>query len=209
MFAVNPGGAKGRQTKAVTKPLFVVSGGTGTSGELIARTVLAQFPHSHPPVVVIPHIHEIEQVEATVRQAAQQHGTVVHTLVQPGLRSKLVECAGAEGVVAIDLVGALLQHLTSELNEPPVGQPGLYRRLYQSYFQRVEAIEFTVNHDDGKRVADLSQADIILLGVSRVGKTPLSMYLSMEGWKVANVPVVPVYRHLTSCLTPIAGGWWD
>jgi regulator of PEP synthase PpsR (kinase-PPPase family) len=87
-----------------------------------------------------------------------------------------------------------MQHLVDELAVEPLEQPGLYRRLYDSYYKRVEAIEFTVAHDDGKRTTDLGLADIVLIGVSRVGKTPLSMYLAMQGWKVANVPYVPEIR---------------
>jgi regulator of PEP synthase PpsR (kinase-PPPase family) len=84
-----------------------------------------------------------------------------------------------------------MDHLSHELRESPLGQPGRYRTLHNSYFRRVEAIEYAVNHDDGKRVEDLPKAEIVLLGVSRVGKTPVSIYLSIQGWKVANVPLAP------------------
>jgi len=94
-------------------------------------------------------------------------------------------------VFAFDLAGPLVEHLSETLKQEPLGVPGLYRQQQIAYFRRVEAIEFTVAHDDGKRTEDLHMADIILLGPSRCGKTPLSMYLSMLGWKVANVPIVP------------------
>ncbi len=84
-----------------------------------------------------------------------------------------------------------MQQLSTRLQAQPIGQPGLYRKLYDQYFKRVDAIEFTIAHDDGQRRADLGQADIVLMGVSRLGKTPLSVYLAMQGWKVANVPFVP------------------
>ena len=77
------------------------------------------------------------------------------------------------------------------LDEKPLEQPGYFYRMNRAYFDRIDAIEFAVSHDDGKRIEDLPRAEIILLGVSRVGKTPLSMYLSMLGWKVSNVPLVP------------------
>jgi regulator of PEP synthase PpsR (kinase-PPPase family) len=86
-----------------------------------------------------------------------------------------------------------MEHLSEVLGQQPAGKPGLYRQQREAYFARVEAIEFTVAHDDGLRVEDLPQADIVLAGVSRCGKTPLSMYLSVMGWKVANVPfILPV-----------------
>ncbi|MEZ4633732.1 MAG: kinase/pyrophosphorylase [Caldilineaceae bacterium] len=88
-------------------------------------------------------------------------------------------------------MGPLLGHLEALLGSTPAGEPGLYRRLNRHYFQRIEAMEFTLNHDDGERPDDLDQAQIVLVGVSRVGKTPISVYLSLVGWKVANMPLVP------------------
>jgi regulator of PEP synthase PpsR (kinase-PPPase family) len=87
-------------------------------------------------------------------------------------------------------VGDLLLHLAKVLGQSPVEKPGLYRQLNQDYFERVSAIDFTMTHDDGKNPQNWSKAEIVLTGVSRVGKTPLSMYLAVLGWKVANVPLV-------------------
>jgi regulator of PEP synthase PpsR (kinase-PPPase family) len=174
-----------------SQPIFVVSGGAGASGELLVRTLLAQFPNVHVPVKLWRHVHEVDEVQEIVAEAVATHATVVHTLVKEETRHLLVRETEAAQIPAFDLIGSLLDHLAHELHEPPLGQPGRYRTLHTSYFDRIEAIEFTVNHDDGKRIADLPQAEIVLLGVSRVGKTPLSIYLSIQGWKVANVPVVP------------------
>ena len=88
-------------------------------------------------------------------------------------------------------MGALLSHLSERLGQEPLAHPGLYRRLRQAYFDRVAAIEFTLAHDDGLRPEGWSGADAVLVGPSRVGKTPLSMYLAVLGWKIANVPLVP------------------
>lgn len=106
------------------------------------------------------------------------------------LRSALVGLARERGVAAIDLMGELMEHLSEVLGQQPAGKPGLYRQQREAYFERVEAIEFAVAHDDGMRVEDLPRADIVLTGVSRCGKTPLGMYLSVMGWKVANVPFI-------------------
>lgn len=171
-------------------PIYVVSGGVGASGEQLVRTVLAQFANVHVPMRMWPHVRQESQVLDIVAQAAAQGAMIVHTLVNAGLRVALAREAQARNVPAFDLVGDLMQHLTSSFDQEPMGQPGLYRELFASYFQRVEAIEYTVAHDDGKRLDDMDQADVVLVGVSRVGKTPLSMYLAMQGWKVANVPLV-------------------
>ena len=158
---------------------------------MLVRTVLAQFPDVHVPVTIFPNILTLEQLTAVIEQAAAVRATLVHTLVDANLRSQLVKLAGARSLTSVDLIGRLIDHLGVELEETPAGQPGLYRTLANTYFRRIEAIDFTVKHDDGKRVEDLPQADIVLLGPSRVGKTPISVYLSIQGWKVANVPLVP------------------
>jgi regulator of PEP synthase PpsR (kinase-PPPase family) len=172
-------------------PIYVVSGGTGASAEQVVYTVLAQFQGSHVPVITIAHVHHEAQVEDVVAQAASSGGTIVHTLVDARLRRMLAERAEAQDVVAIDLMGPLLEYLSTVLGKEPLEHPGLYRRLNQPYFDRVAAIDYAIAHDDGKRPEEWSEAEMVLVGVSRVGKTPLSVYLSVLGWKVANVPLIP------------------
>ena len=173
-----------------TPPIFIISGGMGTSGEQVVQTALAQFEHNAVQVIVVPHVYLAEQLEDVVRQAVATGGIIVHTLVDADLRRSLQELTRGHGITAIDLIGPLLMQLTRLLGEKPRGQPGLYRQLHEDYFTRIEAIEFTVAHDDGRKPHELFQAEIVLTGVSRVGKTPLSMYLSTRGWKVANIPLV-------------------
>jgi regulator of PEP synthase PpsR (kinase-PPPase family) len=172
-------------------PIYVVSGGTGASGEQVLYTVLAQFPDSQVPVITIAHVHHRGQVADAVAQAAASGGTIVHTMVDAGLRRLLIRCAEDEGIVAIDLMGPLLELLSATLAKQPLGNPGLYRRLNQAYFDRVSAIDYAVGHDDGRDPSGWPEAEIVLVGVSRVGKTPTSMYLSVLGWKAANVPLIP------------------
>jgi regulator of PEP synthase PpsR (kinase-PPPase family) len=171
-------------------PIYVVSGGTGASGDQLVHTVLAQFPESQVPVIMRGHVRHLEQVEAVMAEAAASGGTIVHTMVDTRLRDALTRLAQERNVAAIDLMGDLLSRLTDVLGQEPVSHPGLYRQLHQAYFERVAAIDFAMAHDDGKNPEGWPQADIVLVGVSRVGKTPLSMYLSVLGWKVANVPLV-------------------
>ncbi|MCS7220652.1 MAG: pyruvate, water dikinase regulatory protein [Anaerolineae bacterium] len=170
--------------------IWVVSGGAGVSGTQIVRTAVAQFQQSDVSIVTVPHVRTSAEIESAVAQAAAGHGLIVHTLVNPSLREAMYASARHQHVVAIDLMGPLLSHLAERLGQEPAGQPGLYRQLNEDYFRRVEAIEFTVQHDDGRRVQELDQAEIVLVGPSRVSKTPLSIYLSTRGWKVGNVPVI-------------------
>jgi regulator of PEP synthase PpsR (kinase-PPPase family) len=179
-----------RRASGTPFSLLVVSGGSGASGEQAVRTLLAQFPAVEIPLRVVPHLRTPQQITTLVDEAAATNAILVHTLVNRELRDKLLAAAQAKGVPHFDLFGPLLDHLADLLDQPPLGTPGLYQQLHAAYFKRVEAIEYAVAHDDGKRIEDLPLAEIVLLGVSRVGKTPLSMYLSVLGWKVANVPLV-------------------
>lgn len=173
-------------------PIYVVSGGEGTSGERVVQTILAQFETNIPPeVIIMPHVRDTHQLEDIVSKVQRTQGTIVHTLVDAGLRQELNDLARRYNVAAIDLMGGLLTRLTTVMAQEPLGQPGLYHKMQESQFARSEAINFAVRHDDGKRPQELDRAEIILVGVSRVGKTPLSMYLAVQGWKVANIPLIP------------------
>ncbi len=181
---------RNEEKQASAPPIYIVSGGAGTSGEQLVHTVLAQFPENRVPVMTIGNVRQIEQLEKVVAQAHESGGTIVHTLVDVRLREVLVRLAREQQVTAIDLMGELLARLTDLLGCEPAGRPGLYRLLRRDYFDRVAAIEFTMAHDDGQNPQGWTQADIVLTGVSRTGKTPLSIYLSVLGWKVANVPLI-------------------
>ena len=172
-------------------PIFIVSGGVGASGEQVVNTVLAQFPDITVPIISVPNVRQPAQFESVIAQARELNGTIVHTLVDTKLRESLTELAHERGVTAIDLMGPLLDRLATVLGQPPVEKPGLYRQHHRPYFERIEAIEYTLAHDDGQNRAGWPAADVLLVGVSRTGKTPLSVYLSVLGWKVANLPIVP------------------
>ncbi len=176
--------------RSVLPPVYLVSGGTGASGELLLGTVLAQFPGVQVPIEKRVQVWSVEAVKAVMAEAAAAGGTVVHTLLAERSRQAMAREAARRGVPVVDLAGPLLERLGALTGRTPVGRPGLFREQRQDYFDRVEAIEFTVAHDDGRGPEGLAMADLVLLGVSRCGKTPLSMYLAVHGWKVANVPLV-------------------
>jgi regulator of PEP synthase PpsR (kinase-PPPase family) len=115
---------------------------------------------------------------------------VVHTLVDADLRAALIRLGRERKVATIDLMGSLLRRIGKHAHARPLGEPGLYRKHRQEYFDRFDAVDFTVSHDDGSRPEDLPSADIVIVGVSRCGKTPICMYLAVHGWKVANIPFV-------------------
>jgi len=179
--------AKGRK---IPPPVYIISGGSGASGRQIVETALAQFPKLDVPVIKKGHVRNLRQIREVVKKASAEDGTVVHTLVESGLREALVRLGREHDVVTIDLMGPLLEQVAAQSRVRPLEKPGLYRKLRKDYFDRVEAIDFTVAHDDGKMADDIPGADIVILGVSRCGKTPLSMYLAVHGWKVANIPIL-------------------
>lgn len=175
---------------ALSVPLHIVTGNIGTLGEQLVHSVLAQFQGIEVSIKLVARVHHRQQVEQAVLAAAQTGAIIVHTLVNPTLRHLLIELAAEKQVVTFDVVGPLLEHLSTVFGRDPTGTPGLYRQLHDTYYKRIEAIDYTFAHDDGLKHEDWPQAEIVIVGVSRVGKTPLSMYLSMWGWKVANVPLI-------------------
>jgi [pyruvate, water dikinase]-phosphate phosphotransferase / [pyruvate, water dikinase] kinase len=169
--------------------IFVLSDGTGQTGKHVLEAALIQFDQ---PVMIIriPHIRTVEQVNELVADAARGHSMIVYTLVSVELRQAVHMACMERGVMAVDLLGGLLAKLQDFLHRTPWGRPGLLYQTDAGYYQRVDAMEFTVQHDDGQNVDDLDAADLVLVGPSRTSKTPASFYLAYRGWKVANVPIV-------------------
>ncbi len=172
-------------------PIFIISGGAGALGKHVARIALSQFPGLNPQVIVIPQVRHIDQLTEAINQVAARGGIIIHTMVDSVLRQALLDLARKHHLTTIDTIGNPLAELGNLFERVPLGQPGLYHGEHNAYLERIQAIEYTVDHDDGRNPHELDQADVVLTGVSRVGKTPLSIYLSVLGWKVANVPLVP------------------
>lgn len=177
--------------KRKNAPIYVVSGGRGIAGNNLVQSILIQYPNNKIPVEIIGGVDSEDMVFDVVMRAKSEGGLITHTMVDPALRKKINELAKEFNVEVIDLMGDLADYLDRNLEVQPLQHPGLYRELNQQYFDRIESIEFTLSHDDGMSPQRLQQAEIVLTGVSRAGKTPLSVYLAMYGWKVANVPLVP------------------
>lgn len=172
------------------EPIYIVSGGKGLAGNNMVQSLLIQYPNNNVPVIIVPQVHEKQQLIDLAEKAKLDGGLITHTLVDRELRDFLKQLCLENGIRNIDYMGELADYLDEKLHIPSLQSPGLYREINQQYYDRIEAIEFTLNHDDGLRPNKLHKAEIILTGVSRSGKTPLSVYLAMYGWKVANIPLV-------------------
>lgn len=156
----------------------------------MVKAALAQFQNAEVETEIFPGISSEKQVEEVLEEAKLEHGLVVYTLVLPALRSSLVQLAREKGVECIDLLGPILLRLKDWLGREPLSRPGLKLDLDEDYFRRIMTVEFAIEHDDGKRAEELDKADLVLVGVSRTSKTPLSIYLAYRGWLVGNVPIV-------------------
>jgi regulator of PEP synthase PpsR (kinase-PPPase family) len=152
--------------------------------------LLIQYPDNKLPVVIISDVLNAKKIEEVVLRVKKTGGILTHTMVNSRLRNKLIETCKIHGVKEIDFMGPLSGYLEKELGLISSNYPGLYRRINEQYFKRIEAIEFATRYDDGQNPDRLPDAEIILTGVSRTGKTPLSVYMSVFGWKVANVPII-------------------
>ena len=171
-------------------PIYIVSGGKGLAGNNMVHSLLIQYPNNNIPVIIVPHVNDHLQLVELVTKVKTEGGIIAHTLVNRELRNFLSSLCEENGVTHIDFMGEMADYLDNTLDIPSLQSPGLYREINQQYFDRIDAIEFTLNHDDGLLPERLHKAEIILTGVSRSGKTPLSVYLAMYGWKVANIPLV-------------------
>jgi [pyruvate, water dikinase]-phosphate phosphotransferase / [pyruvate, water dikinase] kinase len=171
--------------------IFTVSDGTGETALSIVRAVRVQFEHAEMHIERYNKVRSREMLDDMLLSAKNKNAIVVATLVDPELRVFLISRSMQLGVKVVDVLFPLLETLSEQLGRRPSAIPGLLRQLDEGYFKRISAIEYTVRHDDGIISSDLPDADIILIGVSRTSKTPLSMYLGHKGYKVANIPLVP------------------
>jgi regulator of PEP synthase PpsR (kinase-PPPase family) len=172
------------------KPVFVVSDSTGETAERVVRAALLQFPQQRVRVRLFTRVRDQDAARSVLRKAVDAGAMVVFTLVAPELRLAFYDQAHELGVEAVDVIGQLIHKFAAHLEAQPINVPTATLPLSEEYFRRVEAIEFAVKSDDGKEPRNLRKADLVLTGVSRTSKTPLSTYLAGRGLRVANVPLV-------------------
>lgn len=171
--------------------IYVVSDSVGETAELVIQASKSQFQHHHIDTVRYPYVNDRETVDEIIAAAVENDALVAFTIVIQSIKAYLLEQAELNKVPYIDILGPSITKLKAFFKEEPVYEPGLIHKLDEDYFQRVEAIEFAVKYDDGRDPRGILRADIVLVGVSRTSKTPLSQYLALKRLKVANVPVVP------------------
>ena len=171
--------------------IYVVSDSVGETAELVTKAAASQFQQSNVAIKRFPFIENPEHIEEVISLAKLNQAIIAYTLVRPVDREYMKKRTEEEGIFAYDIIGPLMDELENKYQYKPEFEPGLVRQLDDDYFKRVEAIEFAVKYDDGRDPRGILRADIVLVGVSRTCKTPLSQFLAHKRYKVANVPLVP------------------
>lgn len=170
--------------------LYLFSDATGETVEHVARAALSQFKGLDVKFHKFGNIRTHADIMQAIEGATGQPGLIIYTLVDPELTQLLRSEVANHGMEAVDLINPLIYKLSDLFDLPPQEEPGLLYQMNAEYYKRVEAVDFTVKQDDGQEPRNLRKADLVLVGVSRTSKTPLSMYLAHKGYKVANVPLV-------------------
>jgi regulator of PEP synthase PpsR (kinase-PPPase family) len=171
--------------------IHLVSDATGETNHQIARACMAQFQGVRPTEHVWSLVRTASHIEKILTAVKAYPGPVLFTLVDDGLRGQLVDGCQRLEIPCVSVLDPILHALGEYLGVKSRGTPGRQHRMDAAYFRRIEAMDFTLVHDDGQLTENLKDADIIILGVSRTSKTPTSLYLANRGYKTANIPLVP------------------
>jgi len=169
----------------------VISDALGETAELVCRAAAAQFNGVKTKLRKIPYVQDETHIDDILEEAVEEQAILVYTLVLARLRNYIERRAKEMNLVTIDILGPLINALEQKTGLQPKNIPNIVHRLDEQYFRKIEAVELAVKYDDGKDPRGVLYADVVVIGVSRTSKTPLSMYLAHKGIKTANIPLVP------------------
>ena len=171
--------------------LHLISDSTGETLITVSRAAAAQYAKLLPVEHVHPLVRNQRQLDRVLADIEQSPGIVLYTLLQENLAAKLEEKCRALGLPCLSILGPVLHMFQAYLGAESTHKVGAQHTLNADYFRRIDALNYTMMHDDGQHADDLEEADVLLIGVSRTSKTPTSIYLANRGVKTANVPLVP------------------
>jgi len=171
--------------------LHLVSDATGDTLEQVAKAALAQFPEIKALKHYWPMIRTARHMERLIPEFAEKPGIVMFTLVNQDIEDVLIEACEKNNWPYISVLHGIIRELGHHLGQKSIARPGLQHIMNDEYFKRIDAMQYTLMHDDGQCLEGLKDADIILVGISRTSKTPTCIYLANKGMKTANVPIVP------------------
>lgn len=170
--------------------IIIISDGTGETAKAMTRAAITQFPSKEIFFTRYKNVRTKEHIDAIFLEVSLHYDMIVYTIVSTELRKYVQEKSRLERIRSVDLLGPLLTSFANVFEMEPDYQPGLLHAVNEQYFEKVAAVEFTLNHDDGRNLKSLDECDVVLVGISRTSKTPLSIFLSMEGLKVVNIPII-------------------
>lgn len=171
--------------------MIVISDSSGETGSMLVRAAISQFKNQDYETIRYPYIMTIERLQEVLEEVAEFENYVLFsTLVSEEMVHYLQSYTAENNILNFDIMSPILGGLSDRLGMEPSAEPGIIRKVDEAYYSRVAAIEFAVKYDDGKDPRGLAKADLVLVGISRTSKTPLSMYLANKNIKVANVPLV-------------------
>ena len=188
--------------------LHLVSDSTGETLITVARAVAAQYANVTPVEHVYPLVRSQKQLDRVLDEIEEAPGIVLFTLLEKDLVGRLEAKCKEINVPSLSIIGPVMQLFEAYLGAATTGRVGAQHVLNAEYFKRIDALNYTMMHDDGQHVEGLEEADVVLVGVSRTSKTPTSIYLANRGIRTANVPLVPgiPLPHQLETLTKAAGG---
>jgi regulator of PEP synthase PpsR (kinase-PPPase family) len=169
----------------------MVSDSTGETLITVARAVAAQYANVTPVEHVYPLVRSQKQLDRVLAEIEEAPGIVLFTLLEEDLVSRLENKCKEINIPSLSIIGPVMQLFHAYLGAPTTGRVGAQHTLNADYFKRIDALNYTMMHDDGQHVEGLEEADVVLVGVSRTSKTPTSIYLANRGIRTANVPLVP------------------
>jgi regulator of PEP synthase PpsR (kinase-PPPase family) len=171
------------------RTIFVCSDALGETAEAVARATARQFGTEQVKIKRYGNIKDEEEIKSVILEALRENGFIAYTLVEPELRELMREESIRAGVRAVDVMGPMMQAFIDTFNDSPKYKPGLLHEMDETYYRKIEAVEFAVKYDDGKDAKGFLQAQVVLVGVSRTSKTPVGIYLASKGIKTANYPL--------------------
>ena len=171
--------------------LHLISDSTGETLNAVLRAALARFEDVDSDLHVTVFVRNQADLDEALAAVRARPGLVIYTLADPQLRQHLTNACAAANVPTVPALEPVVERLAAQFGKKPLGRPGMQHRITSGYFDRIAALDFAISHDDGALGDRLSQADVILTGVSRSSKTPTCIYLAYRGVKAANVPLVP------------------
>jgi [pyruvate, water dikinase]-phosphate phosphotransferase / [pyruvate, water dikinase] kinase len=189
--------------------LHLISDSTGETLITVARAASAQYAKVQPVEHVYPLVRTQKQLDRVLAEIGEEPGIVLYTLLDNDLVERLEKHCREMSLPCLSILGPVLQLLRSYLGAETSHRVGAQHTLNAEYFKRIDALNFTMLHDDGQHLEGLEEADVVLVGVSRTSKTPTSIYLANRGVKTGNVPLVPgvdVSRHVEQLSRPLVVG---